>query len=295
MFDYYGLYSCTLIPRSLNCYTASMRSYPDHFHPRNARAEGKWCRHPAITTYVRLVEVRTLRLMLSLEELRKYVDQYEPGTRSSRPYEFPDEKSSIYPNDDFVRQSFERAFKACARKISLAENCEEKRKRAEEERLKEENSGFPYWRGYLHTHAQRRKWGEYFRSCLDWDWNLGKTLHLLFKMNLPLTSPSSSPALPAPTQTLEAEAGDTLFIESGHLPKTVRVAYETEAGETRYMTFVPDTIPDLEASAKVPEKDCGHEMLGDATEDCEAVVEEKKSTKTLSRTEEWVRDAQKDY
>ena len=54
-------------------------------------------------------------------------------------------------------------------------------------------------------------------------------------------------------------------------------------------------VKSLEASAKVPEKDCGHEMLGDATEDCEAVVEEKKSTKTLSRTEEWVRDAQKDY
>ena len=114
-------------------------------------------------------------------------------------------------------------------------------------------------------------------------------------MNLPLTSPSSSPALPGLTQTLEAEAGDTLFIERRLLPKTVRVAYETEAGETRYMTFVPDAIPDLESAAKVPKKDCGYEMLADATEDREAIMKEKKSTKTLSRTEEWVRDVQKNY
>lgn len=100
------------------------------------------------------------------------------------------------------------------------------------------------WAHYQLRRLLRHKWGQYLRSNMDWDWDLGACMKRLFKVEKhiragpPLNVPASSTAIdvgPGPEGTLKISMGDA----QGGLPKEVQVAYKTKTGETQYMSFVP--------------------------------------------------------
>ena len=105
---------------------------------------------------------------------------------------------------------------------------------------------------------------------------------------------SSAAALPTPIRLSDGQVGDVVFTEKRNLPKSVRIAYQTEEGETRYKSFVPDVTQDIEDSAEDPDKSYGDGVVANPMTDCELVGGEKAKATSL-RTEEWVRSVQKDH
>lgn len=106
----------------------------------------------------------------------------------------------------------------------------------------------------------RHGWGEYFRSNLDWDWDLGQAMNLLFDSNaespmvMPRNARRTSYHLPIAIVdevhgTMELTLG-TMIMPGPSLNK-IRVAYTGETGETHdFVTFVPALTADVR---KIPE------------------------------------------
>lgn len=99
------------------------------------------------------------------------------------------------------------------------------------------------WGHYSLRKIVRHQMGQYFRSNLDWNWDLGACMRRLFKVEqtrdpAAQISPTATPAI-----DMSGSAGETWRISAGQtqgvLPKEVQITYETESGETHYMSFVP--------------------------------------------------------
>lgn len=102
--------------------------------------------------------------------------------------------------------------------------------------------------GYYHQRRKMRyKWGRYFLSNMDWDWDLGTCMKRLFKIEKPNrvgplpdahSTSASSPAIDM--DVVPGESWSILAEEARAMaPKEVKIAYKTKDGRTQYTSFVP--------------------------------------------------------
>lgn len=126
-----------------------------------------------------------------------------------------------------------------------------------------------FWRQYKSTQRKRNRMGEYCRSALDWDIHTSNSLKSLFAIDSPRTPPehSTSPGISAfpgaVTNSSETNEGisDVTILKKVPRPlkKVVRIKYETEEGEVKYMMF--HAVPSVENGASDPDPRMEPEQL----------------------------------
>lgn len=95
------------------------------------------------------------------------------------------------------------------------------------------------WDNYKHYCHRRNTWAPYFRSNLDWDWDISGSLKRLYKFDnptQPVTNHRPSTDIAADGTRWNITARDS----QKDIPVEVRIIYTTETGETQYMTFTRD-------------------------------------------------------
>lgn len=117
------------------------------------------------------------------------------------------------------------------------------------------------WGHYQLRCCSRHKWGQYLRSNMDWDWDLGACMQRLFIIEKQ-TRVGPSPDAQATTVSMpgidvDARTAGTLKISMGEAQgsvlKEVHVTYKTTTGETQYLTFTaPCPSPGNPPVSKVP-------------------------------------------
>lgn len=138
------------------------------------------------------------------------------------------------------RGTMERARKVQVQKSSLTKEFIEARRIGlefdpEEELLRKYNKR--NWAYYQLRRSSRHLWGQYLRSNMDWDWNLGTCMRHLFKVE---RRTRVGPAFSSPEINVDAEGEETWNLKAQEtLPNEVRIAYETKDGEMQYVSFVP--------------------------------------------------------
>ena len=145
-------YSHSLFPKSYKCYDGSGKRYRS-CHTRNVRFQERWNALSSISIPDRLTNVRTRRLLGSLEELGREVDQYNPGIRHPRPYIFFSERyCSEEPANAIVGWLLERVLKIRICVSALVEEFE-KLGKASKEQLEQGKPPDKYWfwQRYFHT------------------------------------------------------------------------------------------------------------------------------------------------
>lgn len=92
---------------------------------------------------------------------------------------------------------------------------------------------------YKEQCEMRRRWGEYLRCNMDWEWDTGSCLKRLFKIETPL-SPNSIDLEIAEGNSRDR---DILQVKIGGarmtMPEGIQVPYKDEFGRIRYKTFYP--------------------------------------------------------
>lgn len=102
------------------------------------------------------------------------------------------------------------------------------------------------WAYYQLHRLSRNKWGQYFRSNMDWDWDLGTCMKCMFVIEKEACAgPSSATTVPQTSRRATEVAtmrDGTLRISlgepQGDVPN-VQVEYKTKTGETHTILFVP--------------------------------------------------------
>lgn len=127
------------------------------------------------------------------------------------------------------------------------------------------------WGHYQLRRGSRHKWGQYLRSNMDWDWDVGTCLNQLFNAEQQISGgPRLTAQIPPKSCAVidvDVKQGDTWKLEAQEsLPKEVRIAYKTETGETQYMLFVPvSSGPGLHPSSQCSgDRSLTEETLGPA-------------------------------
>lgn len=119
--------------------------------------------------------------------------------------------------------------------------------------------GLREWKWYKEMCFSRHGWGEYFRSNLDWDWDLGQAMNRLRVFDSNAKSPTVMPRNGRRTTynlpiAIVDEVHGTMELTLGTMPgpslNKIRVAYTGETGETHFVTFVPALTADVR---KIPE------------------------------------------
>lgn len=200
-------------------------------------------------------EPRTLRLIKSFDELEREVwgcaAQTNISTSQSRidadpswryPTDFGDEwwkhwgstlgrARRVHVPENYLTQEFREA-----RRIGL--DC----KPVEGGKWQNDfdTRGWPFYE--LHR-LSRHKWGQYLRSNMDWDWDLGTCMKRLFKIeNRSEPFPDAKPP-PASSPRIDVGAGTGGMLKismeeaQAGLPREVQIAYKLTTGRTHYLTF----------------------------------------------------------
>lgn len=214
--------------------------------PRRHREATEWGEDaPPIQRLIEAAKQRSRRLLRSFNELEREVWGCASRTNiSTSQLEIVGHPHWISA-DDFGdewwkhwKNTLERARKVQVSETVLTEEFREVRRLG----LRRE-SWYRHWAGYQLLRLTRQKWGQYFRSDMDWDWDLGTCMKHLFDVEQ--TREGKSPAAqssPAPYSKIDvkAEKGTTWRLEAqGSLPREVQIAYKTETGKTLYMSFTP--------------------------------------------------------
>lgn len=99
-----------------------------------------------------------------------------------------------------------------------------------------------WWHTYKTYCRRRNAWAPFFRSNLDWNWDVAGCLRRMYRVEKP--TPSVDPhRLTANNSLISADGiqGTTWDITTRepqtHLPREIRIQYMTEAGEIKYMKF----------------------------------------------------------
>lgn len=95
------------------------------------------------------------------------------------------------------------------------------------------------WCNYKIYCNWRNTWAPYFRSNLDWDWDVAGSLRRLYKIENPFLpanrhSPSTNIAVDGTSWNISSKDSWK------ELPADVRIAYKIETGEIQYMMFSRD-------------------------------------------------------
>lgn len=211
--------------------------------PRRNREENKDIHH--IESLIEAAKQRTWRLLRSFDALEIEVR----GCTSQSNYCTTQFKITADPHwnllDDFGDEwwkcwkiTLDRARRVRVQENGLTEEFREARRLGLEDKYECRN-----WAKYQLRRTSRHKWGQYLRSNMDWDWDLGTCMRRLFKVEP--TREGHSPATQCSPATyseidMDEKQGATWRLEAqGRLPKEVQIAYKTETGETQYMSFAP--------------------------------------------------------
>lgn len=246
--------------------------------PRRHREASEWYREaPPVQTLIEAAKQRTRRLLTPSDELEREVwgcasedNSFTSQTKVAveplwlGPYDVGEECWNHW--ESTLTQ---------ARKVQVPENCLTDEFR-EARRIGLERD--PYidlndwtmeakwtarnWGYYELRHLSRHKWGQYLRSNMDWDWDLGSCMKRLFKIEKQ-TRVGPSPDMqtpPASSSGIDVDAGTegTLNLSMGEaqgsLPREVKVTYKTATGETQILTFAP--LSPIPGNTSVSERPC---------------------------------------
>ena len=154
-----------------------------------ATSKGRFDDPPIVERLVESFIPRILRVLRNVDELEREVLDSSPshGSRLSVSQEDTNE-AGIQLSDEELRQALQLARSA---KLTVPRNnkteefyvvCEEK------------DWGSDWgWKGFKEKCRNRRAWGEYFRSELDWDWDLAGSLKRMYKLPRDRSKPSPGP------------------------------------------------------------------------------------------------------
>lgn len=241
--------------------------------PRRYREATEWYDEaPPIQNLIEAAKQRTWRLLRSFDELEREVwgcvsqnnSFTSPGKMDAIPF--------WLRHDDFgeIWWKHWESTLTRARRVQVPENVlTEEFREARRIGLKGDPAVEEKWRfdcdernwpHYKLYRLSRHKWGQYLRSDMDWDWDLGSCMKRLFKIEKQ-TRVGSSPGtqISSASRTgIDVDAGTegTLNISMGEaqgsLPREVNIAYKTRTGDTHYLTF---TQPSSLVQLSVPETD----------------------------------------
>lgn len=231
--------------------------------PRRYRRAAKLAKHnPILQGLIEVAEQRANRLLRSFDELEREVwgttSQADFSTSQFKVDADPERISSGLENFGEERWCFWKRTLDQALKVQVPENCltEEFReaRRIGLDRDISDSHEFRWrtvmnddrnWAHYQLRRGTRYKWGQYLRSNMDWNWDLGTCMKHLFKIwNLTQEGPAAhSISTSSPAVHLVVVPGESwsILAEEAHsaLPKEVKIAYKTKVGKTQYSLFVP--------------------------------------------------------
>lgn len=222
---------------------------------------------PAIQSLLEAAKQRTRRLLRSFSELEREVwGRVLQNTSfiSQAKIDAVPFRSSLYDFGEVWWNHWERTLSR-ARRVQVPENCLTEEfiwarriglycDPEDEEKGRFFSHEWPY---YELRRLSRHKWGQYLRSNMDWDWDLGSCMKRLFEIEKQsqLGSSTGTQMSPALRPGIDVDTGTegTLKISMGEvqgdLLREVQIAYKTSTGETRYLTFTePCTPGDLSTS-----------------------------------------------
>lgn len=224
--------------------------------PKSHRDVTKWGYiNPIAQGLADSAEQRTRRLLKSFDELEREVwgcaSQINIFTSQLKMYADP---VWVFLDDfgdkwwGYWNSTLDRALRVQVPENRLTEEFREARRIGLENREIWSNGyNERNWAYYELRRISRHKWGQYIRSNMNWDWDLGACLNLLFKIEK-LTHEGQSPAAhsesaPCPAVAMGSVAGESwsILAEAAHviLPKEIKIAYKTKGGKTEYISFVP--------------------------------------------------------
>lgn len=217
--------------------------------------------NPFIQGVIKSAEQRTQRLLTSLDELEREVRGCASQT-SILQFKIDADPpwSTLYDFGDVWWKDWKNTL-GHARRVQVTDNhLTEEFREARKIGLGRDPSSYPdildtninydrrNWGYYQLRRGSRHKWGQYLRSTMDWDWDLGACIKRLFKIEKPThegpsagahhgTSPSS------PTIDMGEVPGESwsILAEEAHgiLPKEVRIVYKMNDGRMQYLSFAP--------------------------------------------------------
>ena len=223
----------------------------------------KWHSEPPIVGGLRKLFIsRTLRLVRDVVELEREVLDSDllHGSRISVPQEETDEARDRLSGEGLQRK-FNLAQKA--RLNVLRDNLTEEFHRAFEGCRSSEP--FETWKEYKKNCGNRQAWGQYFRSNLDWEWDVARSLKRLYKRPRKRPGPSPRPArlnsphfpvmyahpepVAMPISSTSKLRDGLLHVEAaadGPVEEVrVQVAVRSSSGEISYKMFIAAPASDL--------------------------------------------------
>lgn len=214
--------------------------------------------NPVVQSLTKVSIRRTQRLLGSFDELEKEILGNTLTTRSSPSLLKIKSDPLWFSLHDFGQQwweswetTLERARGVQVQRNSLAEEFSVARNiglgrdpYASEWQVIEDRRNWAYYQ--LHR-LSRNKWGQYLRSNMDWDWDLGTCMKCMFMVEKEACA-GPSPAMAVPQTSRRAMDSDTIrdgtlriSLDESHggVPMAVQVEYKTKTGETHTILFVP--------------------------------------------------------
>ena len=185
--------------------------------PRNLRATSKdsFSHLPVVERLVESFTPRTLRFLRNVDELeREVLDSSPSHGRLSVSQEEVNELGNKFSDEELQRTH------QLARSVRLNVPRNEMTKEFHKACEKEDWSSYFGWKGFKEDCRNHHAWVDYFRSELDWDWDLAGSLKRMYK--LPRKRPNPSPR---PTQH-----GEYQFPSSCACPDSVPNIYRRLEG-----------------------------------------------------------------
>lgn len=224
--------------------------------PRNAQATitGRYESSPLFRDYIGRSVRRAALLLSSFDELHWEVrDSIVPSDMRKEPIEtrFPTEETySDYTKPPFHQLRQARRAHVCENELTL------KFRKAREETPEYKDKGeitkqgwdAANWRSFKLDCIWKNRNAAYFRSIMDWNWDLAGSLKDLFELKC------DSPSGDAKVVTVHAATEDIHGVQAGvwnvvseimqvELPREVRIQYKTESGEIKHMTYTCGPVP----------------------------------------------------
>lgn len=224
--------------------------------PRNAQAAitGRYESSPLFRDCIGRSVRRAALLLSSFDELHWEVrDSTVPSDMKKEPTEtrFPTEDTyGDYTKPPFHQLRQARRAHVCENDLTL------KFRKAREETAEYKEKGMitkqgwdaANWRVYKLDCIWKNRNAAYFRSIMDWDWDLAGSLKDLF--DLKYASPSGDTMDITVHTASEYDHGKQVGVwnvvsemKQVELPREVRIQYRTESGEIKHMTYTCGPLP----------------------------------------------------
>lgn len=205
--------------------------------PRNVQTTLKdWRSDPPIfETLIKLSVSRTQRLLESEGELEREVCDGSSPHRNRGVSSQKESNETLDLNGGLVDEGFLRMPNPPRRTLSstLRKDLTGRIDRTGEGNHRGSYSG---WKGLkLREYSNRHTWGAFFRSILEWDWDLAGSLERMYELRIENEYQGAAPTIP--TASLTNGRLDAVLDIPEETVEEVRIAYRSSTGEVVYRTF----------------------------------------------------------